>query len=133
MTEKKEKKDFRIYLPNKPGQLVQICFALNSRSINIQTIAGIAGTPPVLALVTDQQDETREVLDELGLEYDESDILTVSFSNIPGEIARFAQWLSDAGINISAVYMMGERNGKGEIAFTVSDIEGARQVLARLP
>ncbi len=132
MAEKKEKKDFRIYLPNKPGQLVKICFALSSKSINIKTISGIAGTPPVLALVTDQQEETRAVLDELGLEYDESDILIANFSNISGEIARFAQWLADAGVNISAIYMLGEKNGKGEIAFTVSDIEVARQVLARL-
>jgi hypothetical protein len=54
-------KDFRVTLPNEPGQLSRICDALSVCGVNIRTLAGIAGAPPILAMVTDNAEETRRV------------------------------------------------------------------------
>ena len=126
------RKEFRINLPNEPGQLAHVCEALCERGINIRTLAGLAGTPPVVALITDLEDETRQALQDLKLEFHEIELLAVKFENIPGEIGSFARKLADAKINIDAIYMLGESQpGRGMMAFAVSDLEKAKQILAK--
>jgi hypothetical protein len=122
------RRDFRITLPNEPGQLARICDALSLCGINIRTIAGIAGTPPVLAMVTDNEEETRKVLQALDLSYEETDLLLIHFNNNPGEIATFSKALADDGVNVSAIYMLGEATGQGMLAFGVNDIEKAKAI-----
>lgn len=122
------RKDFRISLPDEPGELARICRELSTRGVNIRTIAGIAGSPPVLSMITDNEDETREALKTLNVRFEETDLLTIKVTNIPGEIASFAQNLAEAGVNISAVFLLGEVGGKGMLAFGVSDLEKAKQI-----
>lgn len=122
------RKDFRISLPDETGQLARLCRELCTRGVNIRTIAGIAGSPPVLSLITDHEEETREALKTLGLTFEETELLTIKVTNIPGEIATFAQNLAESGINISAVFLLGEVGGKGMIAFGVSDLEKSKQI-----
>lgn len=126
------RKDFRIQLPDEPGQLSRICEALSTRGVNIRTIAGIAGTPSILAIISDNEEETRKVLDALNLVYEQTDLLLIKFQNIPGEIAIFSKRLAEKGINISAVYMLGETSGKGMIAFGVSDLDKAQKIAEQL-
>ena len=126
------RKDFRVTLPNEPGQLARICEALSVCGVNIRTIAGVAGTPPILAMVTDNESETRRVLHALDLHYEETDLLLIRFNNNPGEIATFSKALAEEGINVSAVYMLGETSGEGMIAFGVNDIDKAKDIAVRM-
>ncbi|KPL14360.1 hypothetical protein AMJ74_03565 [candidate division WOR_3 bacterium SM1_77] len=121
-------KEFRISLPNQPGQLVRVCEALSQRNVNIRTIAGIAGTNR-LAMVTDQEDPTKEVLQKLGLSFEEVELLTVRLVDKPGTLAGFARKLADANINIESIYRLGVTADGVEVAFTVSDIDKAKPVL----
>lgn len=121
-------KEFRISLPNQPGQLVRVCEALNQRNVNIKTIAGTAGTNQ-LAMVTDQEEFTREVLQKLGLSFQEVELVTVRLVDKPGTLADFARKLADANINIESIYRLGVAADEVEVAFTVSDINKAKQVL----
>jgi hypothetical protein len=123
------RKDFRISLPNEPGQLARVCEALSARGVNIKSLAGIAATPPVLAIITDNEEDTKEALEELGLTYVQDELLIVRLSNIPGEIATISRKFADAGINIESIYMMREIGEEGEIAITVSDFEKAKKIL----
>jgi hypothetical protein len=125
------RRDFRIQLPDEPGQLARICDALSVCGINIRTLAGIAGSPPILALITDNDEETRRVLHALDLSYEETDLLVIHFNNNPGEIAVFSTALAEEGINVSAVYMLGGIKDKGVVAFGVSDIARAQAIAAR--
>lgn len=118
-------------MANEPGTLWRICDALQKNGINIRTIAGIAGQD-ILAVVTDQDDETREVFKKLRLTFAEFELIVLRVTNMPGEIAFFAKKLSDFKINIDSVYMLGESKGKGEMAFAVDDVERAKQVLGLL-
>jgi len=121
-------KEFRISLPNQPGQLVRVCESLSQRNVNIRTIAGIAGTNR-LAMVTDQEDPTKEVLQKLGLSFEEVELLTVRLVDKPGTLAGFARKLADANINIESIYRLGVTADGVEVAFTVSDIDKAKPVL----
>jgi hypothetical protein len=125
----RQKKEFRILLPNEPGQLSKICDALHKNGVNIRTIAGIATHKPTVAVITDQEDKTREVVAKLGLKFKEVELLTIRLTNMPGEIAFYAKKLADANINIDAIYLVGESTSGGEIAFAVSDPERAKQIL----
>ena len=120
-----EKKEFRVSLPNEPGQLARLGETLGQRGVNILTVAAIGAANPVIALVTDQVDKTKEALQEMGLSFQEVDLLAIKLPNRPGELGIFAKKLGDANINIESIYLLGE----GEVVFTVSDIAKAKQVL----
>lgn len=124
-----EMTEFRITLPSEPGQLARVGEALGSRGINIMTVAAIGAANPVVALVTDQVEETRETLGDLGLVYQEVDLLAVILPNQPGELGTFSKKLGDASINIDSIYLLAESAGEVKIAFTASDLTTAKQVL----
>lgn len=74
------RKEFRISLPNQPGQLARVCEALGKRSINIRTVAGVAGAP-VFVLVTEQVEQTGAAFQELGLSFQEVELLTAKLAD----------------------------------------------------
>jgi len=123
------KKEFRISLPNQPGQLALVGETLGRRGVNILTVAAIGAANPVIALVTGQVDQTREALQELGLSFQEVELLSVKLPHRPGELGIFAKKLGDTNINIESIYLLGESDGEAELAFTVSDMARAKQVL----
>ena len=122
-------KEFRITLPHEPGQLARITEALGDRDINIMTVAAVGSVEPDVAIVTDNEDETAEVLSELGLAYETKDLLTVSLFHEPGALGSIARKLGAANINIESIYLLDESAGQVKIAFTVHDLAGAKQVL----
>jgi len=125
----REMKEFRISLPSEPGQLGRVGEALGRRGVNIMTVAAIGAANPVVALVTDQDDKTREVLGELGLSFKEVELQTVKLPHRPGELGNFAKKMGDANINIKSIYLLEESEGEVRIAFTVSDLAKAKQEL----
>ncbi|MFQ6108758.1 MAG: ACT domain-containing protein [Candidatus Aminicenantales bacterium] len=125
-----EKREFRMSLPNEPGQLARVAGALGSRGINIVTVAAIGAANPVVSIVTDQEEQTREVLKELDVSFEEIELLTAKLPHKPGELGRLAKNLGDAGINIDSIYLLEESLGEVKIAFTVSDLAKARDILS---
>ena len=125
----REKKEFRISLPNEPGQLARVCEALGRRGANILSVAAIGAANPVIALVADQEDNTREALEELALSFQEVELLTVDVPHRPGELGAFATKMGDANINIESIYLLEESDGEVKVAFTASDLAKAKQEL----
>ena len=64
-----------------------------------------------------------------GLKFDANEILSVELMDRPGELAKIARRLARAGVNVSSIYILGSKNGKTEVAMTVSDVERAKTVL----
>jgi len=124
-----EKKEFRISLPNEPGQLARVSEALGGRGVNILSVAGIGAANAVITLVADQEDKTRETLEELGLSFEEVELLTVDVPHRPGELGTLARKMGDADINIDSIYLLEESGGEVKIALTVSDLTKAKQEL----
>jgi hypothetical protein len=122
-------KEFRISLPNEPGQLAHVGDALSRRGVNILTVAAIGAANPDVALVVDQEDKAREALDELGLSFEEAELLTLNVPNRPGELSAFAKKLGDANINIESIYLLEASGEDAKVALTASDTATAKQVL----
>lgn len=122
-------KEFRVSLPNEPGQLARVGEALSRRGVNILTVAAIGAANPAVALVADQEDRAREALEELGLSFEEVELLTLNVPNRPGELSTFAKKLGDANINIESIYLLEASDEEAKVALTVSDAAKAKQVL----
>ena len=122
-------KEFRVSLSNRPGQLARVSGALGQRGVNIITLAatGIG----ILALVTDQEERTRTALKDLGLSFQERELLTVKLPNRPGELGNFAKKLADSEINIESIYLIDRIGDEVEVSFTVSDVPRAKQILGQ--
>jgi len=122
-------KEFRISLPNRPGQLARLAEDLGRRGVNILALAGVGTAKPVMALAVDQEDKTREALKNLRLKFREVELLTADVPHRPGELSVFARKMADAKINIQSIYLLEGAVGEVKVAFTVSDPDKAKQKL----
>ncbi len=99
-------KEFTIRLEDRPGTLGKLCQALAEQDINILAFHQFPhekGRGSV-RLVVDNPDKTRATLDRQRHDYTETEVAKVMLVNRPGELARVASRLGDAGININYGY-----------------------------
>jgi hypothetical protein len=121
--------EFRVSVLDEPGQLALVSAALSQKLVNIRTVAGISSVGPMITFITDDHEQARVALDELGLNYEATNVLTVNLSDEPGELAKLSRMLAEAEININSIYVLGTQNKHTEIAMTVSDVEKAKTLL----
>lgn len=122
-------KEFRVSVLDQPGQLALVSAALSQKLVNIRTIAGIGSGGPVVTFISDNEQHAREALEELGLEYRETEVISIKLSDEPGELAKLTHRLAEDQINIDSIYVLGTENRQTEIAFTVDQLEKAKTVL----
>ena len=99
-------KEFTIRLEDRPGTLGKLCQALAEQDVNIlayQQFPHEKGKGSV-RLVVDNPDKTRTTLDRQHADYAEAEVAQVRLANRPGELARAASRLGEAGININYGY-----------------------------
>lgn len=116
-------------LPDEPGQLARVSRALSEAEVNILTLCAIGRAAPNVAVVTEQVIEARLCLDKLGIEYTINELLTLVMPDRPGSLADFADRLSNAGVNITSIYVLSRYRGDTELAFSVDDMDKARATL----
>jgi len=122
-------KEYSIKLPDEPGMLAELCEALAEKQINILTATALTATGAVVAIVTDEDEKTSSVLDAFGHEYHTCEVLLVNMPHKPGALAALSRTMGNAGINIQSVYIMSKDDDKAVIAFTVDDVEAAREMV----
>ena len=99
------KKQFTLYLENKPGSLSNVAEKLAASKINIEGISVSASTDVGLVqLVTGNATETEKILTSSHVAFTVQDIALLSLTNKPGSLAEVAAKLSNAGVNINYVY-----------------------------
>lgn len=125
-------KEFKIFIKHKPGELAKITEALAGRAVNIKAIASEAnGEDASLRVVTNDINTTIKALDENGTQFEQNDILMLSLIDRPGELSKIAKILGKAKINIESIYILGQMNGKTDVALVVDNIEKAQERLNR--
>jgi hypothetical protein len=105
-------KEFTIRLEDRPGTLGKLCQALAEQSVNIlayQQFPHEKGKGSV-RLVVDNPDKAKTILDRQRSDYTETEVAQVKLPHRPGELARAAYRLGDAGININYGYCGTEPN-----------------------
>ena len=117
-----------LQVEDKPGTLASIGEVLGDASVNILAAAVFTrGGKGVVHLVVDEAGPAESALKGAGVDVSEvRDVYSVTLEDRPGELGRWARSLADAGVNISTLYVGGERAGEKELIVAVDDTPKGR-------
>jgi hypothetical protein len=123
-----------VFLANRPGALARVCDALAKAGINIYALATSDTVDhTVVRMVVSDPTKALMLLGEAGVLALEADVLTIETANQPGILAKIAERLAEAAVNIEYTYLAAGREAeKGLIILRPSDVEKARCVLEDL-
>ena len=123
-----------VFLANRPGALARVCEALAKAEINIHALATSDTVDhTVVRMVVSDPTKALMLLGEAGVLALETEVLMIETASQPGVLAKIAESLAKADINIEYVYLAGCRGvEKGLIILRPSDVEKAMHVLQDL-
>jgi hypothetical protein len=112
------------------GLLARISKILGDKSINIDSVSvETVGKDAVIHIVASQEKEAMKLLEDAGYKVSASDVIVLKIEDQPGELAKVALTLAEAGINIRSVLFMRKENNKGLFAVKVTKPEKAVEIL----
>lgn len=123
-----------VFLANRPGALARVCEALAKAEINIHALATSDTIDhSVVRMVVSDPTKALMLLGEAGVLALESEVLMIETENEPGVLAKIAERLAEAKINIEYAYLAGSPNApQGLIILRPSDIDKAQRALRDL-
>src|SRR5262249_15823927 len=123
-----------VFLANRPGALARVCEALANAGINIYALATSDTVDhTVVRMVVSDTTQAIMVLGEGGVGGVETEVVTMETASEPGVLAKIANRLAEAEVNIEYTYLAAGREAdKGLIILRPSDVEKARRVLEEL-
>ena len=123
-----------VFLANRPGALARVCEALANAEINIYALATSDTVDhSVVRMVVSDPTKALMLLGEAGVLALETEVLMIETTSEPGVLAKIAERLAEAEINIEYAYLAGGRGAeKGLIVLRPSDVEKAQAVLRDL-
>jgi hypothetical protein len=124
-------KQLAIFLDNRPGTLARLAEALAEAKINIFAISTSDTVDhSVIRLVVSDYRKAIHVFEAHGTLVVEDDVVMLEGSNKPGELARLANKLSEAKVNIEYCYSATPSDSKkGLMIMRVSNPARALKVL----
>ena len=123
-----------VFLSNRPGALARVCEELAKAEINIHALATSDTIDhSVVRMVVSDPTRALMLLGEAGVLALENDVLIIQTDNHPGTLAKIAQRLSDAGVNIEYTYMAATLDAdKGLMILRPNDVDKALRALRDL-
>lgn len=126
-------KDFTIQLTHRPGELANVANALSLKGVNIKSVAAMnLGNQALMRLIPDDVESARSALRDKNIRFEENEVIAVLLENKAGELTGVAAKLSDAGVNLEAIYVVGLAEGLIELAIAADDNKKAKKALADL-
>jgi hypothetical protein len=123
--------ELSIVLPNRPGTLGEIANALARAKVNLLAIDASGGFEyNIVRIVPDKAAKARAVLRRRGLDVGETKVLCIPAKDQPGALARVADALGGARVNIDYLYATaGSAQSEAVIVAHVSDARKAVKAL----
>lgn len=128
-----------IFMPNRPGALARACEAIAKEKINIDALAteggtfGSRGDEVLVRMVVSDPAKAAAVLAEVGAVAVKTDVLLIESGNQPGMLARIADRLAKADVNIESVYVSASSDAsKCLIIIRPSSVDKAQRALRDL-
>lgn len=123
-----------VFLANRPGGLARVCDELAKAGINIYALATSDTVDhTVVRMVVSDPTRALMLLGEAGVLTLETDVLTIETANEPGVLAKIAERLAEAEVNIEYTYLAAAHKAdKGLIILRPSDVEKANRALEDL-
>jgi hypothetical protein len=123
-------KQFNVYVQNKPGEVARLAEALAKNAVNIRGIStDLGGECPMIHVITDDEASARRVLGSNGMEFEEKEVLIISMSDKPGELAKLTRKLARAGINVDSLYILASKTNDVQVAIGVDQRDKAQEML----
>ena len=123
-------KDFAIELTDRPGELGRVATALSRYGVNIKAVTGLALEKHVLVrIIADDPDAARSALEHAGIRFTEGEIVQVLLENRAGELAAVTAKLSEAKLNLRAIYLTGIVDNLVELAIVTDDARKTKRIL----
>jgi len=122
---------FSIFMVNKPGVLAHILGEFARAKINIVAMTVMDTVEHgVLRVMFESTKQAKEVITNLNLPFNETDVLCLTLTNKAGALATVAEKLAKNHINIAYAYCTsGARGGKTTGVLKVADVQKAMRVL----
>jgi len=125
-------KQFEVFVQDKPGEVARLAEILAKSAVNIRGIStDLGGVKPVIHVITDDEASARKVLSSNGLEFSEREILVISMSDKPGELAKITRKLARAGVNVESMFILGQKVSEVQLAVGVDQRERAQDLLQK--
>jgi hypothetical protein len=123
-----------VFLANRPGALARVCEALAKAGINIHALATSDTIDhSVVRMVVSDPTKALMLLGEAGVLAVESEVLMIETENEPGVLAKIAERLSEAKVNIEYAYLAGSPDApRGLMILRPSDVDKAQRALRDL-
>jgi acetolactate synthase small subunit len=123
-------RDFAVHVTDRPGEIARVADALARKDVNIKSIAGMVfGHQGIMRVIADDIEAARSALREANIRFEETELVSVLLENKAGELGEVASKLSNAGLNVLAVYVIGLDGDLVDLAFAVDDPKKAKKVL----
>jgi hypothetical protein len=124
-------KQLAIFLDNRPGTLARVCEALSKAKINIYAITTSDTIDhSVIRMVVSDAHKAIGMFEEHGTLVVEDDVIMLEGDNKSGSLARIANRLADAGVNIEYCYSATSPNSKkGLMILRTSNAQKALKAL----
>ena len=123
-----------LFLSNRPGALARVCDALAKAEINIHALATSDTIDhSVVRMVVSDPTKALMLLGESGVLALENDVIMIEGDNAPGMLARIAERLGKAEVNIEYAYLAASpKADRGLIILRPSDVDKAQRALQGL-
>ena len=118
-----------VEVEDRPGMLASIGEVLGGADVNIIAAAVFTQSGRgIIHLVVDDSSSALRALGDARVDVkDVQDVYSVTLEDRPGELGRYARSLSDHGVNISTLYVAGERGGEKELIVSVENSKEPRR------
>jgi hypothetical protein len=123
-----------VFLSNRPGALARVCEALATAEINIHALATSDTVDhSVVRMVVSDPTKALMLLGEAGVLALENDVLMIETNNAPGTLAKIAERLAKADVNIEYAYMAATiKSDQTLMILRPSDVDKAARALRDL-
>lgn len=121
--------EFNVSLKDKPGELASVASAVGDKGINILGCVGMGRATASVTMVTDDEEATAKVLEEMGRDFEANELIMTTLPNKPGALADMATSLSDEGINIISFYIMKMELDVADVALTTDNPSKTKEIL----
>src|ERR1700730_11908548 len=123
-----------VFLSNRPGALARVCEPLAKAEINIHALATSDTVDhSVVRMVVSDPTRALMLLGESGVLALENDVLMIESDNEPGTLAKIADRLAHAQVNIEYAYMAATtKSNRGLMILRPSDVDKASRALRDL-
>lgn len=127
-------KEFVVNLEDRPGALGRLCHAMADQRVNIMAFQSVTlEGKGLFRFIVDKPAVAHQVLDLEAPTYEETEIAQARFLHNPGELARAASQLGEAGINIDYAYSGVDPNTNTPLlVFGVAEVGSAAAILDRI-